>query len=277
VLGLALPLALAACSGEPAFLRTAHKEELIDGIQQMLLASVEAEKSAVLSTSDEESLQMAEQARELAKEVDRLRDQLRALIVEDGRPVELEGLDAFDRSWKELKAVDERLLVLAVANTNLKAARLSAREGLAAVDRFVGAIDAMERASTDPALVRKLASASVAALREQALLLIHIPIAEDAEMTRLEEQMAALGASVERTLAELRAGAVVSPEALATAAKAWAEHRQVAAEVVRLSRENTNVRSYDVSAHEKRKVTKECLDALAALLAAVESVPQPAR
>jgi hypothetical protein len=96
-------------------------------------------------------------------------------------------------------------------------------------------------------------------------------------MTRLEQQMSGLSASVDRTLGELRAAPAVSQESLAAASSAWAEHRRIAAEVVRLSRENTNVLSFDVSVHEKRKVTKECLDALAALLAAVESAPQPGR
>ena len=276
-LALVLAVTLAGCRGEPAFLRQAHKEDLIGAIQRTLLASVEAEKSAVLATTDEESVQMAREAQDLAAKIDLLRAELRAQIVEDGRPAEVESLDVFDARWKELRAVDERLLALAVANTNLKAARLSAREGLAAVERLVDALGAMQRASTDPETIRTLGDASVAALREQSLLLIHIPTADDAEMTRLEQQMAVLGGSVERTLASLRAAGAPPGDALLAASEAWTEHRRIAAEVVRLSRENTNVRSFEVSVHEKRKVTRECLDALAALLAAVESGPQPAR
>jgi hypothetical protein len=51
----------------------------------------------------------------------------------------------------------------------------------------------------------------------------------------------------------------------------------VMAEVLRLSRQNTNVISFDVSVHEKSRVTKDCLAALAALASSVESVPQGTR
>jgi hypothetical protein len=268
--------ALLACS-EPAFLLQAREERLIDTIRQTLLASVEAEKSAVLATTDEDSEQLAREARDFAREVDRLLSELRDVLDQDGRPALGERLDSFDACWAELVDVDERLLALAVANTNLKAARLAAREGLAAVDRFLGALTALQRQSEDPDVIRALGAASVAALREQALLLIHIPVAEDAEMTRLEEQMTVLRASVDRTLAALPGTPRLDPEALAEASAAWTEHRRIAAEVVRLSRENSNVRSFDVSVHEKRVVTKQCLGKLAALQEAVVSGPQPAR
>jgi hypothetical protein len=276
-LWLALALTIAGCSREPGFRRQAQKEAVIEAIRQTLLSSVEAEKSAVLATTDEESLQMARESQDLATKVERMRDELRTSIVLDGRPVELECLHIFEARWRELVEVDERLLALAVANTNLKAARLSAREGLAAIDRFVDALDQVQRDSAAPETIRTVGAASVAAMREQALLLIHIPTADDEEMTRLEQQMSMLSESVDRTLASLRADRALPKAALEAASSAWAEHRRITVEVLRLSRENSNVRSFDVSVHEKRKVTRECLDALAALRAAVESGPQPGR
>lgn len=277
LLGAALLFAVAAsCSSEPALIRQARKEELIEAIRGALLESVEAEKSAVLATTDEESRSMARESQALTGKIDALRDELRPLVVADGRAKEVEQLDAFDAAWSELKSVDERLLALAVANTNLKAARLSAREGAAALDRFVEAIVAAEDSSTDPATIRTLSGAAVAALREQSLLLIHIPTADPAEMTRIEQRMNELGDEVGRSLASARASGVAA-EQLTTASDAWDEHRRIAAEVVRLSRENSNVLSFDVSVHEKRKVTKECLTTLDALLAAIESNPQPKR
>ena len=44
------------------------------------------------------------------------------------------------------------------------------------------------------------------------------------------------------------------------------------ADVLRLSRENTNVISFDVSVHEKRHATKICLSALSALIEAVGDI-----
>ena len=183
LLAVVLLAAVVGCSPEPAFRRQAEEEGLVDAIRATLLSSVEAEKSAVLATTDEESLQMAQESRRLAERIDALVGDLRTHIDADGRPATSERFAAFVARWEELKAVDQRLLALAVANTNLKAMRLSAREGLSAVDRLLVALDAMERSSTDPDTIRTLAAASVAALREQSLLLIHIPSADDAEMT----------------------------------------------------------------------------------------------
>jgi hypothetical protein len=76
---------------------------------------------------------------------------------------------------------------------------------------------------------------------------------------------------VDRNLASARESGAPLPQQLATASQAWSEYRRIAADVLRLSRENTNVISFDVSVHEKRQATKECLSALSALLAAVES------
>lgn len=268
---------LLGCSREPAFRRQAEEEGLIDAIRETLLSSVEAEKSAVLATTDEESLAMARESRRFAERIDGLIVDLRTRVEADGRAVVTERFEAFVARWKELATVDERLLALAVRNTNLKAMRLTARDGLAAVERLLVALDGLERSSDDPETIRTLDGAAIAALREQSLLLIHVPSADDAEMTRLEKQMAELAASVDRALATVRASGAVPAGALDTAAEAWAEQRRITAEVVQLSRENTNVLSFDVSVHEKRTITRECLDALAALRSAVASSPQANR
>jgi hypothetical protein len=267
-LGIALAM-LAGCSSEPAMVRQLRKERLIDTIRQKLLESAEAEKSAVLATTDEESQAAAREATHLGAEVNTARGELRQLIAADGRRDEIDKLNAFDAAWADVERVDERLLALAVANTNLKAAKLLSRDGAAALDRFVGSLMEMQRAATDPDVLRTLSSAAVAALRSQALLFAHIPSADDAEMARLEQQMQDLNADVDRSLSSVRASG--QAEGLAAASAAWDEYRRLAVEVIRLSRENSNVISFDVSVHEKRQVTKQALAALSALSAVVSS------
>lgn len=270
-IALAVIVAVAAsCSSEPALVRQMGKVRLIETIRQKLLESVEAEKSAVLATTDEESKSLAQEAQQSAATINQLRGELRALIVADGRHVEIEKLDAFDAAWAEVERVDQRLLALAVANTNLKAARLSASEGAAYLDRLVDTLGEMARGVAAPGTLRALAGASIAALRIQPLALVHIPSADDAEMTRLEERMHALGEEVDRDLGAVRDSGQVSPEQVAVATQAWSDYQTVLKKVLRLSRENTNVISFDVSVHEKRQVTKECLAALSALLEAVD-------
>jgi len=188
------------CSGEPALLRQMKKVGLVNNIQHELLESVDAEKSAVLATTDEESKKFAEESRQSDAKVDELRASLAELIQIDPARDEKEKLDAFDAKWKELKAIDARLLELAVANTNLKASRLLAREGSATLDRFTGAMDTMMASTDDVAAVRALATAATAVARIQSLLFVHIPEASDAEMTALEGRIRTLGTTVDAQL-----------------------------------------------------------------------------
>ncbi len=265
------------CNSESAGPRQMHKQRLLDTISQTLLGSVEAEKSAVLATTDEESRALALEAKKFAGEINKQRAELRQLIAADGRHEEIAKLDAFDVAWAQLERVDERLLGLAVENTNIKATQLLSREGATALDRFVDGLNQMQKVVTDPEMIRTLAGASIAALHSQSLLFMHIPAADDAEMTRLEKQMHDLSAAVEGSLSSVRERAQTEPEQLAGTSAAWAEYQRLAAEVIRFSRRNSNVISFDVSVHEKRQATKECLAALAALSAAIDVGPHSAR
>jgi hypothetical protein len=246
-----------------------REQYLIHAIRRAVLESVEAEKISVLATTDEESEAAAAETRKFAGEVDRLLGELRPPIARDGRESARQALGAFEAAWTELKDVDERLLALAVRNTNLKAARLSVGEGAAALERFVAALAAIRGESANPDDIRALADASSAALRVHILILVHIPESDPAEMTRLDEQIQALSEEVDRHLARARESGSGVDQQLAEASRAWAEHRRVAADVVRLSWENSNVISFDVSVHEKRKATRDCLDSLDALSNAV--------
>jgi hypothetical protein len=135
------------------------------------------------------------------------------------------------------------------------------------VNRLVVAVASRQTQTDDPATLRRLSGVSVAALQIQSLLAPHIASADDGEMTRLEERMRTLGDTVRAGLAD------AGPEAEA----AWADYEGDVAEVLRLSRLNTNVVSVDVSLNEKRRVMDACRGALAELLAAVRGGPEPTR
>jgi hypothetical protein len=253
-MALGLALALAGCAREPVLLHQAQKAALVEALRAELLASAEAEKSAVMATTDEESEVFAAESRARSEVLGRLRE-------------ELEKLTAFDAAWAEMRDVDDRLLRLAVVNSNLKAARLVAGESTQALDRFLDAVARVEAEQTDPAVLRRLSAASVAALRIQTLLTPHIASADDAEMTGLEERMRALAGQVDAALAD----------AGAEAEAAWGDSERLTAEVIRLSRLNTNVVSLDVSLHEKRHALEACRTALNALLDEINSAPRPTR
>jgi hypothetical protein len=220
---------------------------------------------------------LAREAERSAANIDELVGKLRRFVTADARPEEIGKLEAFEAAWAEVADVDMRLLALAVANTNLKAVRLSAGDGAAALDRFVDALTEMQNATSDLEVVRQLSAGAISALRVQSVLLVHIPSADDAEMTDVERRMNEWSESVERILGSLRDKGQPSPEMLGRASLAWGEYRKITAEVLRLSRQNTNVISFDVSVHEKRRVTQACLSALSELLTAVGSVPRATR
>ena len=278
IAALSIAAWIGACGREPALVRQVEKVGLVNNIQHRLLESVEAEKSAVLAVTDEESAEFAARSKRSADEIDPLKARLAELITADARRDEVEKLAAFAARWDELKAIDARLLELAVANTNLKAARLLAREGSVALDRFITSVDAMMLAFSDIAIVRSVATAATAVARIQSLLLVHIPEASDAEMTTLEARIRRLGATVDAALQEaVPSVPSTASGAAADGAKAWAEYQRVAAEVIRLSRLNTNVISVDVSLHEKRTATRACLDALGDLRSAIQGGPHATR
>lgn len=269
---------IAACRGQPALMRQIEKLGLVNNIQSRLLESVEAEKSAVLASTDEESKEFASQSKQSADEIDQLRARLAQMIDEDGRPDEGEKLRAFVAKWDEVKAIDARLLGLAVANTNLKATQLVTKEASGALDRFINSVETMTVACPDVAVVRSLAGAATSVARIQALLFVHIPEGSDTEMTTLEARIRALSEKVDSALRDAVPSVPAFASGAATdAAQAWADYQRIMAEVIRLSRLNTNVISFDVSTHEKRTATRACLDALADLRTAIQSGPHPTR
>jgi len=265
---LALGVVFVGCGKEPALIAQARKATLVHALVNELLASVEAEKNAVMATTDEESTAFAQESRRHTAEISQLSDDLRQRVLADGRPGEVKTLAAFDTAWGELRGVDERLLALAVANSNLKGARLAAGEAAVAMDRLVDELARVAAQSSDPKLIREVEGASVSALRIQTLLAPHVAAVDDGEMTKLEARMTELGAQVEEVLAEVHSSA---------ASAAWRDYQRLTADVIRLSRLNTNVVSVDVSVHEKRRVTESCRSALAALLHEIQTGPGATR
>jgi len=157
-------------------------------------------------------------------------------------------------------------------NTNLKAQRLSFGPAQAAADEFAAAVGGIVPAR-DPSRVTALAATAVAAIREiQALQAPHIAEADDAAMARLETRMAAAEKVARDALGA--AGPLVQPASrsrLAAAARTLDTFMNLNAQIVALSRQNTNVRSLALSLDQKRALTGPCEDSLRALQAALNA------
>lgn len=263
----------AACTGEPAMVRQVHKDEAAVRLSRAFWRSVEAEKSAVLATSDEESTRLAEQSRQASAEVQRQAEAIRQLVEADGRPEEVERLAAFQAAWAQVVAIDARLLPLAEANTNLKATHLSTHQAAAELQRLLSALEALQAGTAEPGRLRALSRAATAALTIQTLHAPHIASPSEPEMDALEARIAGLGKQVDAALAASPPG-----PALDAARGAWADYRTQTEQVLRLSRANTNVLSFSLSLHEKRDATDVAEAALRALSAELRSAgPRPTR
>jgi hypothetical protein len=253
-----------------------EKSQLVSDMQVKLLASAEAEKSAVMADTDEASQAFAEEARRASAAVETDRRTLGRLIEIDKRPAELARFDEFNSCWKKYQEVDGEVLDLAVENTNLKALRLSFVPASEALDRMQAALDKLvdtSGSSAEAAVVTKAAGrALTAALKIHALESRHIAQARDEEMDKIEAEMKMLDGEVDSGLNTLSTATDATEKAALEAARAaYADFHKVNTEIIDLSRRNSNVRSFAISLGQKRKATAECQDLLGALQEAVRS------
>ena len=254
--------------------------ELIDRIRLALATASEAEKSAVMAITDEESQDFADQARAASADVDKERKELEPLVAQYGGKNEKDGLFQFARAFAECQRIDSDLLDLAVKNTNLKGYSLAfgpAAESIREMDRALSRIIAeyADASSSEATRVMLFASrAQSGALRIQSILPSHISEESDQKMDQLESWMAQEDQMVRKDLAGLNA--VLGPGGSSdfkTADSAYARFNATKKEILALSRQNTNVRSLAISLNQKRTAVLMCQDALAALDKAVREEP----
>ena len=115
----------------------------------------------------------------------------------------------------------------------------------------------------------------IGALHIQTLLPPHIAEENDLKMDKLESLMAREDRNIRKKLEDL-AGLLKSSgdskDDEAVTAR-YAKFREIKAQIIKLSRENTNVRSLAISLNEKRKVMLAGQDTLASLVQAIEQEP----
>jgi len=263
--------------------QVAFKAKRVDLVEQMrldLASASEAEKSAVLAITDEDSQKFADQARAATAQVDQERNQLKDLMATSGSSKEKELLDQFSKAFAEFQTIDKDLLVLAVKNTNLKAYSLAfgpAADALNDMNTALSHLVTKSAASPEARDVALLAfGAQTAALRIQALLAPHIAEENDAKMDAMEARMTKDDQEVHQNLDALAALSMFNADTdLAAATSAYARFGDIRAKIIPLSRENTNVRSLAISLNQKRKVMLVCQDTLASLQQAILDEPIP--
>ncbi len=253
-----------------------EKREVLSQMRANLLKTVEMEQSAVMAQTDEESRIFADQSRAASEAVEQGLKRLNALIGAAPLQDEQKLAAEFNNDWTELRKLNQDILTLAVQNTNLKAASLSREKGGEAMRRFERALeDAMRPyagAPNEGRIARLAFRAMTSALKIYNLHGVHIAEASDEKMDQIEKQMKAEENGVSKSLDELAgiAGEKSRP-ALSRAKAAFAEFMDVTAQVIQLSRQNTNVKSLELSLGRKRKVAAQCDAILVTLQEVVHS------
>jgi hypothetical protein len=258
----------------------AGRVDLVGRMELALASASEAEKSAVLAITDQDSRMFANQARAATAEVERERLELGKLLQTGGTQREKDLLAQFSQVFGDLQHIDDEVLRLTVQNTNLKAYALAfgpAADALAEMDAALSRVVAKTADSPDARRVMLLAfGAQTGVLRIQTLLAPHIAEESDPKMDRMEASMRKEESQVRKDLDGLAALPRLASDAdLAAAAKTFVRYGQLKARILVLSRENTNVRSLALSLNQKRKVMSVCLDALNALRQAILEEPIP--
>jgi hypothetical protein len=227
----------------------------------------DASNRAVMADTDEQSIAFAHEAelatQAIGADVAALAPRLSTLAY----PTEVRLLEEFGKHFDEYLKLDHDVLQLAVENTNLKAQRLSFGPEREAADAFRDALEPLGPKAKEYCRVEALVSKAVLAVRDvQVLQAPHIAEADDAAMTRMETEMNALEAVADDALKEI--GSIVDSAAqpkVAAATTSLARFKDLSAQIVKLSRRNSNVRSLSLSLREKPVLTAACDDSLRSL------------
>ena len=266
----AFVLAAAGCRSAPVLTQLLEARKLATDLRLQFTKAADASNRAVMAESDEASGAAAREAEEAIGAILRYTQALQPILRDLAYADEIRLLNEFDGRFAEYRTLDRTILGLAVENTNLKAQRLSFGPAREAADAFRDSLEAIARASKDAWRVHALVASAVANVREiQVLQAPHIAEPDEGEMSRVETQMAAAETAARRALDSLKG--VVGPRPdLGAAAAALDRFKAINAELVALSRRNSDVRSLALSLGHKRTLTAACDDSLRALQAALQ-------
>jgi len=252
------------------------KLDLLSRMRINLLKSVEAEKSAVMADTDESSQTLADEARKTDEALEKDRRDLDLLIKQDPTDQEIKLLQEFDRSWSEFRKTDQVLLEFAVQNTNLKAAHISFIQGSEAVKAFEEPLNQLVATKPfykdDYEIADLVSKAVVAGLKIHYLHAPHIAAANDDQMDKIEADIKQNEEVIRHSLNGLKNLVPnFGQPSLQKARVAYDELVKVTTRVIDLSRQNTNIKSFEMSLGRKRKVTAQCDEILLSLQEAVRS------
>jgi hypothetical protein len=261
--------AIAGCDVNTALERVSEARRLSADLLVQFTKAADASNRAVMADTDDVSVAFAREAEQAKQAVQTNIDALAPILQTLKFSDETRLLQAFVSQFAEYRDLDRRILDLAVENTNLKAQRLAFGPAQEAADAFRDSLESVvpADAAKDTWRVKALVARAVATVREmQVLQAPHIAEADDVVMTRMEKRMATSEAAARAALETL--APLVQPASrprLAAATAALDKFVGLNAQIMALSRRNTNVRTLALALNQKGKVTGACDQSLHAL------------
>jgi hypothetical protein len=251
-------LAAAGCGdGRAVLTRQIEARRVASELRAAFVTANEAGARAVLADTDYASTTAAGEATKAEGVAAERLAALDALLQSLGYRTELEHLARFRTRFEEFRRLDAEILPLASENSNLKAQWLSFGEGREAAERFTAALAERRAGAADTEWQKAAARADV--LEIEALQARHIAAADEAVMTEIERQMAALAEDARSRLKRIDERRLpedgLDPAAVSQALEGFLATNQ---QIVDLSRRNTNVRSLALTLGRKRVVAAEC-------------------
>ena len=276
-----LALCGSGCQGEHGLVLTqlSDARAAAADIRVDFLKAVDKSSEAVMADTDEHSIAASHEASDAHARIQSGIDKLGQLLGSLGYADDTRLLETFKSRYAEYKALDDTIRELAIENSNLKAQRILFGPQTDATTAIRAALDAA--AGRVPARAadraRSLAAQAASALLEiQIVEARHITESDEAKMTEMEAQIAKAEKSGLQTIATLR-GLLPNPALPAFAAvdEGLTAFKAAEAQILQLSRRNTNVRSESLTLGKKRTLTAQCEDALTALSDALGKHPLP--
>jgi len=254
---------------DPALTQLFEARRLTTELRLQFSEAVSASDRAVMADTDEASVAYARQAEAAAAAVETGTTALTSRLQKLGNADDLRTLETFAGKFAEYRQVDREVLALAQQNTNLKAQRLSFGPVREAADAFRDALDGLARAAPAKEHARieaQVARAELDVREIQVLQAPHIAESADAEMSRLESEMAVRQTAARRALEALKAaGGAAAVPSLTAATAALDRFDQLSRQLIALSRQNSNVRSLELALRRQPALTAACDASLAAL------------
>lgn len=252
------------------------KDDLLSTMRIHLLEATEAEKNAVMAITDEESKNFAVRARQAADEVESSRKKMETIILQENHPQETALFNKFNICWSQFRKLDETILALATQNTNLKAQKISSTQGAQEMERFEQSLNRLIYRNTGNNRCNKTVMLSYEALTEGLKIFTlhkpHIEATDDQEMDEIEQSIKSYDLSARKALSSLHGIANSNDsEDTKNAEVAYEQFMTLTAEVLKLSRMNTNIKSAELSFGEKRLISSQCQDILATLKETVQA------